>query len=40
MADDTNTSGQTKSGVQMPQIPDGQTVYDWIMSRIEPELTA
>ena len=34
----TQTTGAS-GGVQMPQIPDGQTVYDWIMSRIEPELT-
>lgn len=39
MADDTTTNGQAKTVVQIPQIPDGQTVYDWIMSRIEPELT-
>ncbi len=38
MPDTAQTIG-TSGTAQIPQIPDGQTVYDWIMSRIEPELT-
>ena len=41
MADDTSTSasGQASTAaVKMPQIPEGQAVYDWIMGHIEPEL--